>query len=404
MPQECPSGNSNAEHRTEPNHPPKRKRSPRRTNSKPLLEDDDRPGVLTKEVLKSKGEFGESSKGGSPFTHEIQDKPLPTNFRLPSHELYDDSCDPAEHVTAFRTQMALYDTSDALICVTKGGIVVSTGNTKEYRDLQSQIEDLIQQGQLYHYVCDQSSFPDGRPPIDPSPRPKGPVKNQIDVIIGGSASSDDSSSAHKAYACIEVGKRPAHEEDLDITFRSGNEEYPNHDDALVIAIRMVNARVKRVMIDMRSSVDILYFDAFQKLRLTNKDLVSLTFALTGFIGDSVSPLGAVTIPVTFGEEPKSKTLMVSFMVVGLPSTYNAIIRRPTLNRLKAVISTYHRIMKSPIRAGVGEARSDPRESKQCYLMATMLSKRPKVQTAITAPRSPKNSARDPNPMDHGDTF
>ncbi|RZS06226.1 hypothetical protein BHM03_00036854 [Ensete ventricosum] len=72
--------------------------------------------LVQKEFLKSKGEFGESSKGGSLFTPEIQDKPLPANFRLPSLELCDDSCDPAKYVTTFYTQMALYDTSDALMC------------------------------------------------------------------------------------------------------------------------------------------------------------------------------------------------------------------------------------------------------------------------------------------------
>ncbi|RRT39723.1 hypothetical protein B296_00058939 [Ensete ventricosum] len=66
----------------------------------------------------------------------------------------------------------------------------------------------------------------------------------------------------KAYARTEVGKRSAHDEDLDITFRSGSKEYPCHDDALVISIRMGNAYVKRVMIDMGSSADILYFDIF----------------------------------------------------------------------------------------------------------------------------------------------
>ncbi|RRT32529.1 hypothetical protein B296_00047995 [Ensete ventricosum] len=44
-------------------------------------------------------------------------------------------------------------------------------------------------------------------------------------------------------------------------------------------------------------------------------------------------------------KPRSKTLMVSFMVVKLPSAYNAIIGRPTLNQLKAVVSTYHRLLK-----------------------------------------------------------
>ncbi|RRT42448.1 hypothetical protein B296_00022428 [Ensete ventricosum] len=68
-----------------------------------------------KEVLKSRVEIGESSKGGSPFTPEIQGKPLLATFRLPTLEPYDGSGDPTEYIAAFRAQMALYDTSDALM-------------------------------------------------------------------------------------------------------------------------------------------------------------------------------------------------------------------------------------------------------------------------------------------------
>ncbi|RRT65741.1 hypothetical protein B296_00001118 [Ensete ventricosum] len=71
---------------------------------------------------------------------------------------------------------------------------------EECRDLQHQIEDLIRHGHLRWYVRDQSSLPTSRPPRDSSPRPKGPVEKQIDVIFGGSTSSGDSSSARKAYA------------------------------------------------------------------------------------------------------------------------------------------------------------------------------------------------------------
>ncbi|RWW18651.1 hypothetical protein GW17_00017354, partial [Ensete ventricosum] len=56
---------------------------------------------VQKEVLKSREEVGESSKGGSPFTPEIQSKPLPTTFRLPALEPYDGSCDPMEHIATF---------------------------------------------------------------------------------------------------------------------------------------------------------------------------------------------------------------------------------------------------------------------------------------------------------------
>ncbi|RZS23336.1 hypothetical protein BHM03_00056241, partial [Ensete ventricosum] len=142
---------------------------------------------------------------------------------------------------------------------------------------------------------------------------------------------------------------------------------------------MTNAYVKRVKIDTGSSTDILYFDVFQRLGLTDLYLTPLTSTLTGFTGDSISLMGTTTIPVTFGGEPRSKTLLVSFMVVKLSSAYNTIIGCPTLNRLRAVVSTYHRILKFSTRAGVGEVRSDPRESRQCYLTATTLYKRSRTE-------------------------
>ncbi|RZR94184.1 hypothetical protein BHM03_00022837 [Ensete ventricosum] len=69
-----------------------------------------------KEVTKSKEEAAENLKHKSPFAPEIRDKPVPTNFRLPVLESYDGSSDPIEHVAAFGAQMALYDSSDALMC------------------------------------------------------------------------------------------------------------------------------------------------------------------------------------------------------------------------------------------------------------------------------------------------
>ncbi|RWW07945.1 hypothetical protein GW17_00028649 [Ensete ventricosum] len=71
---------------------------------------------VQKEFVKSKEEPEENSIGGSTFVPEVQDKPIPQHFRLPTLEAYDGSSDPTEHVAAFRAQMALYETSDALMC------------------------------------------------------------------------------------------------------------------------------------------------------------------------------------------------------------------------------------------------------------------------------------------------
>ncbi|RWW52500.1 hypothetical protein BHE74_00041079 [Ensete ventricosum] len=189
------------------------------------------------------------------------------------------------------------------------------------------------------------------------------MEKQINVIIGGPTSGGDNPSACKAYAQTTIQKRPRQEPFPEITFRSREEEYLDHDDALVISTRIANARVKRIMVDTGSSTDILYFDVFQKLGLIDKDLVPMISTLIGFTRDTIAPLGITTLPLTVGEELRTKTMMVSFMVVKVPSAYNAIIGRPTLNRLRATISTYHRTMKFPTSAGVSEARSDPQESR-----------------------------------------
>ncbi|RRT67062.1 hypothetical protein B296_00030772 [Ensete ventricosum] len=76
----------------------------------------ERLGEVPKEVTKSKEETAESSRHKSPFAPEIRDKPILANFRLPVLESYDGSSDPTEHVAAFRVQMALYDSSDVMMC------------------------------------------------------------------------------------------------------------------------------------------------------------------------------------------------------------------------------------------------------------------------------------------------
>ena len=64
---------------------------------------------------------------------------------------------------------------------------------------------------------------------------------------------------------------------------------PGHDDPMVISAAMVNAEVKRVFVDQGSSADILFRDAFDKLRLNNADLQMHKEELIGFSGEKVHP-------------------------------------------------------------------------------------------------------------------
>ena len=69
---------------------------------------------------------------------------------------------------------------------------------------------------------------------------------------------------------------------------------------------------------------------------------------------------------------------VNFLLVDCLSSYNAIIGRPTLNRWKAVKSTYHLSVKFPTEYGVGQVQGDQLAARECYL--AMLSVDEHMQT------------------------
>lgn len=64
---------------------------------------------------------------------------------------------------------------------------------------------------------------------------------------------------HKAYAHTTIEKYLKSKYDLEITFKEEETDYldPNYDDSLVVFVRMINAQVKKVIIDIGSSFDIL---------------------------------------------------------------------------------------------------------------------------------------------------
>ena len=78
------------------------------------------------------------------------------------------------------------------------------------------------------------------------------------------------------------------------------------------------------------------------------------------------PKDILTLTIAVGSYPQQLTRQLNFMVVDWPSSYNVIIGRPTLNRWKAVTSTYCLKVKFPIENGVGEVKGDQVLARKCY--------------------------------------
>ena len=129
---------------------------------------------------------------------------------------------------------------------------------------------------------------------------------------------------------------------------------------------MTNNNVHRILVDNGSSVDILYYQAFQKMGLKNSNLRPSPNLIYGFTKDSVTPMGVITLPMMVGEYPRESCVMSNFLVINQPSTFNSVLGRLSLRALKMITSIYYLLMKYPNPKGVGQVRGSQEEARRCY--------------------------------------
>ena len=67
-----------------------------------------------------------------------------------------------------------------------------------------------------------------------------------------------------------------------------------HADLLVIQLRSNNYDVKRIPVDMQSSIEVMYYDLFKQLKLSKLDLKPAQAPLVGFNALSHWSLGTVS--------------------------------------------------------------------------------------------------------------
>ena len=70
-----------------------------------------------------------------------------------------------------------------------------------------------------------------------------------------------------------------------------------------------------MLIDNGSSVDILFMDAFARLKIIGATLTLARTSLYGFTGEYVRAIGTVCLQITVGDGSERATRMVEFIVV-----------------------------------------------------------------------------------------
>jgi len=81
---------------------------------------------------------------------------------------------------------------------------------------------------------------------------------------------------------------------------------------MVITAEIDKFAINKVLVDQGSSVDILYWKTFRKMRIPETEIQPYNEHIVGFSGERVDTRGFINLYTTFGEEGHlSKTIKIS---------------------------------------------------------------------------------------------
>lgn len=109
----------------------------------------------------------------------------------------------------------------------------------------------------------------------------------------------------------------------------------------MIKISIVNLTVKRVLVDNGNSTNILFLETFKNMQLDERMMRRKVVSLVGFDDKATSTIGEIKLSM-FTE---GINLHTAFSVISLRSAYNVILGRPWIHEMKAILSTYHQLIR-----------------------------------------------------------
>ena len=116
-----------------------------------------------------------------------------------------------------------------------------------------------------------------------------------------------------------------------------------HNDCLLVEVDISDCEVTKVLVDTGSSVDLIFKNTLEKMKLSLSDMKPSTRSLTGFNESSDTMLGTIRLRV----HTQGVTKTIKFSVIDVRAPYNAILGTPWIHAMKAIPSTYHQCVKFP---------------------------------------------------------
>ncbi|XP_050378478.1 uncharacterized protein LOC126795755 [Argentina anserina] len=189
---------------------------------------------------------------------------------------------------------------------------------------------------------------------------------RINVIEGGAPMTnmsirekkrfDRSNHPRQVYAITGGNAKRQKEGWKPITFTEEEEigiSLPNDDAFLIDAVLGGQWDVGKMMIDTGSAVNVLFKGCYEKMERSGKKLVQDHEPLISFSGDVTQPLGSDYMIVRIGTAPCTVCVEAEFIIVDAYRSYNGIIDRPTVDRMRTFIAGHMMLIKFPTPHGTG---------------------------------------------------
>ncbi|GKA22690.1 reverse transcriptase domain-containing protein [Tanacetum coccineum] len=210
-------------------------------------------------------------------------------------------------------------------------------STDECMQLRKQIDEMIKAGKLSQFIKE----------LKQNDKPKVPKKGEM-------AGKDRPLAIMMIQPWERVAKQRATQSfslEIAISFPPLGDE-DEMEGPMIIEAEIGGHFVHRIYIDGGASSEILYEHCFVRLRPeVRSQMVPATTHLIGFSGETIWPLGQISLLVKIGDEEHSTSAWMNFMVIRSPSQHNGIIGRSGIRKIRTIPSTVDEMLKFPVEGG-----------------------------------------------------
>ena len=130
---------------------------------------------------------------------------------------------------------------------------------------------------------------------------------------------------------------------------------------LVYTPTINNVAVSRTLVDRGAGLNVLSITMFDQMQVPYERLMPMK-PFSGVIAGTTTPIGQVSLPVTFGTRSNYRTELIDFDVADLGLPYNAILGYHALAKFMMVTHHAYNTVKLPGSGGTIVVRGNEKDA------------------------------------------